>query len=141
MSYWDDHCKFLKTPCSIVVPTRLPSHIKKIHEGELMGQFGVDKTLELLKGKFFWPPMRKDVQRNYHRWISCLKTNSKAMSHELYTPSPFASAPWKDISIDFILELPRTTKGFYSIFMVVDRLFFREVVMETVQPRNFRPRR
>jgi len=63
------------------------------------------------------------------------------MSHELYTPSPFASAPWKDISIDFILELPRTTKGFYSIFMVVDRLFFREVVMETVQPRNFRPRR
>ena len=50
------------------------------------------------------------------------------MSHELYAPSPFASAPWEDISIDFILELPRATKGFDSIFMVVDRLFFREVV-------------
>jgi len=31
-----------------------------LHEGELMGQFRVDKTLELLKGKFFWSPMRKD---------------------------------------------------------------------------------
>ena len=50
------------------------------------------------------------------------------MSHELYAPSPFTSAPWEDISIDFILELLRTTKGFDSIFMVVDRLFFREVV-------------
>ena len=50
------------------------------------------------------------------------------MSHELYAPSPFASAPWEDISIDFILELPRTTKGFDSIFMVMDKLFFREVI-------------
>jgi len=99
------------------------------HGGELIGQFGVDKTLEFFKGKFFWPPMRKDVQRHYHRCISRLKTNSKAMSHELYALSPFASAPWEDIiSIGFILELPRTTKGFDSIFMVVDRLFFREVI-------------
>jgi len=93
-----------------------------------MGQFGVDKTLELLKGKFFCPPMRKDVQRHYPICISCFKTNSKAMAHELYTSLPFANAPWEDISIDFILELPRTTKGFDSIFRVVNRLFFREVV-------------
>jgi len=50
------------------------------------------------------------------------------MSHELYTSLPFANVPWEDISLDFILELPRTTKGFNSIFMVVDRLFFREAV-------------
>jgi len=86
-----------------------------------MGHLGVDKTLELLKGKFFWPPMRKDVQRHYHRYISCLKTKCKAMSHALYTPLPFASTPWEDISMDFILKLPRTTKDFYSIFMVMDR--------------------
>ena len=75
-----------------------------------MGQFRVDKTLELLKGKFFWSSMRKDVQRHYPRCISYFKSNSKAMSHELYAPSPFTSAPWEDISIDFILELLRTTK-------------------------------
>jgi len=50
------------------------------------------------------------------------------MSHELYAPSPFASAPWEDIRIDFILELPMTTKAFDSIFLLMDRLFFRGVV-------------
>ena len=99
-----------------------------LQEGKLMGQFRVDKTLELFKGKFFWSPMRKDVQRHYPRCISYFKTNSKAMSHELYAHSPFTSAPWQDISIDFILELPRTTKGFESNFMVMDKLFFREVI-------------
>jgi len=99
-----------------------------LHEGELMGQTRVDKTLELLKGKFFWSSMRNNVQRYYPRCISCFKTKTKAMSHELNTPSPFANVPWEDISLDFILELPWTTKGFDSIFMNRDKLFSREVM-------------
>ena len=49
------------------------------------------------------------------------------MSHELYTPSPFANDPWEDISLNFILDLPRTTKGLDSIFMDMDKLFLKEV--------------
>ena len=70
--------------------------------------------------------MRNDVQRHYPRCISCLKTKIKAMSHELYTPSPFANVPWEDISLDFIIELPWTTKGINSIFM--NKLFSRDVI-------------
>ena len=95
--------------------------VKESHEGGLMGHFGVDKTLDLLKGKFFWPHMRKDVQRHCFRCISCLKAKSKTMSHGLYTPLPIANAPWEDNSMDFILGLPRTARGHDSIFLVVDR--------------------
>ena len=84
-------------------------------QGELMSQIRVDKTLELLKGKLF-SPMRKEVQRHYLRYNSCFQTTPKAKSQELYTPSPFVNDPWEDTN--FILELPRTTKGFDSIFMV-----------------------
>jgi len=103
-----------------------------LHEGELMGQIRVDKTLELLKGKLL-SPMRKDFQRHYPRYIPCFKNTSKAMSHELYTPSPFANDPWEDIKLDFILELPWTTKGIDSIFM--DKLFSREVIgLQSLSP-------
>ena len=86
-----------------------------------MGHFGVDKTLDLLKENFYWPHMRKDVQRHCSRCISCLKEKSRTMPHGLYTPLLIANAPWEDISMDFILGLPRTASDHDSIFVVVDR--------------------
>jgi hypothetical protein len=101
--------------------------------------------------------MKIDVQKFCDRCIVCKRAKSKVMPHGLYTPLPIPEFPWVDISMDFVLGLPRTKHGKDSIFVVVDRfskmahfipckkvddachvadLFFKEVVRLHGLPRS-----
>ena len=53
--------------------------------------------------------------------LACKQAKSKVLSHGLYTPLPIPSELWVDISIDFVLGLPRSKKGKDSMFVMVDR--------------------
>ncbi|KAK1631520.1 hypothetical protein QYE76_005835 [Lolium multiflorum] len=98
------------------------------HAGGLMGHFGREKTLLMLADHFYWPKMRRDVDRYVRRCITCNKSKSKLKPHGLYTPLPAPTTPWEDISMDFVLGLPRTKRGHDSIFVVVDRFSKMEIV-------------
>jgi hypothetical protein len=95
--------------------------LQKAHGGGLMGYFGVKKMEDVLAAHFFWPQMRRDVERSVSRCTICNKAKSRLNPHDLYMPLPIPHAPWEDISMDFILGLPRTKSGWDSVFVVVDR--------------------
>jgi hypothetical protein len=95
--------------------------LQEAHGGGLMGYFGVTKTEDVLAAHFFWPKMRRNVERYVLRCTTCNKAKSRLNPHGLYMPLPVPSMPWEDISIDFVLGLPRTKRGRDSIFVVVDR--------------------
>ncbi|KAL0641682.1 hypothetical protein Bca4012_102537 [Brassica carinata] len=132
-------------------------YVREAHAGGLMGHFGVAKTLSTLQEHFYWPGMKKEVERVCSRCVVCKQAKSKVQPTGLYTPLPIPTTPWIDISMDFVLGLPRTRKGRDSIFVVVDRfskmahflpchktddaslvadLFFREVVRLHGMPRT-----
>ncbi|KAK1650346.1 hypothetical protein QYE76_068151 [Lolium multiflorum] len=52
------------------------------HVGGLMGHFGREKTLLMLADHFYWPKMRRDVDRYVKRCITCNKSKSKLKPHE-----------------------------------------------------------
>ena len=95
--------------------------MQEAHGGGLMGHFGAKKTEDVLATHFFWPRMRRDVERFVARCNTCQKAKSRLNPHGLYMPLPIPSVPWADISMDFVLGLPRTKRGSDSVFVVVDR--------------------
>jgi hypothetical protein len=95
--------------------------LQEAHGSRLMGHFGVKKTEDVLAAHFFWSWMRRDVERYVSRCTTCNKTKSRLHPHGLYMPLPVSRAPWVDISMDFVLELPRIKRGRDSVFVVADR--------------------
>jgi hypothetical protein len=95
--------------------------LQEVHGGGLMGHFGAKKTEDILASHFFWPKMRRDLERFVACCTTCQKAKSRLNPHDLYMSLPIPSAPWEDISIDFVLGLPRTKNGRDSVFVVVDR--------------------
>jgi hypothetical protein len=85
--------------------------LQETHAGGFMGHFGWKKTYDMLADHFYRPKMRRDVERFVQRCITCHKAKSKLNPHGLYTPLPVPSAPWEEISMDFVLDLPRTKRG------------------------------
>jgi hypothetical protein len=95
--------------------------VRETYVGGLMGHFEITKTLEILHEHFYWPNMKRDVQRICDRCITCRQAKSRVIPHGLYTHLLIPKEPWVDIYMDFILGLPRYRKGRDSILVVVDR--------------------
>ncbi|GJV67926.1 putative nucleotidyltransferase, ribonuclease H, partial [Tanacetum coccineum] len=94
--------------------------IKELH-GE--GHVGRDRTLQLVQASYFWPTIRKEVDRYVKRCRVCQVSKGTTTNSGLYMPLPVPLQLWVDISLDFVLGLPRTQKGNDSIFVVVDHFF------------------
>ncbi|GKD07328.1 RNA-directed DNA polymerase [Tanacetum coccineum] len=81
----------------------------------LAGHFGRDKTLTVVQEKFFWPKMGQDVKRLVTRRVTCHKAKSHGTNAGLYTPLPIPNSPWEDVSMDFVLGLPRSQRNKDSV--------------------------
>jgi hypothetical protein len=75
-----------------------------------MEHFRREKTLLMLADHFYWPKMRRDVDRFVRRCITYHRSKSKLKPHGLYTSLRAPTTPWEDISMNFVLGLPRTKR-------------------------------
>ncbi|KAI3709992.1 hypothetical protein L2E82_39765 [Cichorium intybus] len=95
--------------------------LKIIQELHGEGHVGRDRTVQLVQESYFWPGMRSEIEKFVQRCRICQMSKGTATNAGLYTPLPVPTKPWVDISMDFVVGLPRTQRGNDSIFVVVDR--------------------
>jgi len=79
--------------------------IREVHGGSLSGHCGENKTLRMLREHYYSPIMTKDILK---RCATCEVAKSQLLPEGLHTPLPVPTIPWVNMSIDFILGLPKS---------------------------------
>ena len=95
--------------------------IWELHSRGAAAHFGRDKTIAMTEDHFYWPSLKRDVTKNVSKCRTCQPSKGRKKNTGLYMPLPVPHEPWQELSIDFVLGLPKTFRRHNSIFVMVDR--------------------
>ena len=96
--------------------------LRHVHEAPAAGHPGRTRTLDLLSRHYYWPKMYDSVRRFVAACHTCSRSKAWRLSYSgVLKPLPVPARRWKDISVDFVVELPES-RGCTNIMIVVDRL-------------------
>nr|GEW61997.1 putative reverse transcriptase domain-containing protein [Tanacetum cinerariifolium] len=81
------------------------------------------KMYQDLRKLYWWLNMKADIATYVGKCLTCAKVKAEPLK-----PSGLLQQPeipkwkWENVTMDFVTGLPRTSSGFYSIWVIVDRL-------------------
>ncbi|GJZ45618.1 putative reverse transcriptase domain-containing protein, partial [Tanacetum coccineum] len=84
---------------------------------------GSDKMYQDMKKLYWWPNMKADIATYVSKCLTCAKVKA-----EHQRPSGLLVQPkipewkWDNITMDFITKLPKSSQGYDTIWVIVDRL-------------------
>ena len=101
----------------------LRAHIlHELHDSPYGGHKGVKKTLALVRRHYWWPTLSNDVERHVLTCHLCQKNKARnTKPAELLQPLRLPQSAWHTVTMDFITQLPKTTRGYDAIFVVIDK--------------------
>ena len=103
--------------------TSLGEILDEAHNSKLSIHPESNKMYHDLRHLYWWPNMKQDITKYISECDICgrVKTDHMCMPRFLL-PLPIPVWKWEDISMDFVVGLPRTAKGYDSIWVIMDRL-------------------
>ncbi|GJV51573.1 putative reverse transcriptase domain-containing protein, partial [Tanacetum coccineum] len=84
---------------------------------------GSDKMYQDVKKLYWWPNMKVNIATYVSKCLTCAKVKA-----EHQRPSGLLVQPeipqwkWDNITMDFIMKLPKSSQGYDAIWVIVDRL-------------------
>ena len=97
--------------------------MKEAHETPYSVHPGATKMYQDLKESFWWPRMKNDVATFVSKCLTCqrVKAEHQRPGGELQKIS-IPEWKWDQVTMDFVVGLPRTSSGNDAIWVIVDRL-------------------
>ena len=96
------------------------SVLKSYHDALMGGHFGIERTYEAIRIKFFWPSMYKDIKIYCQSCEACQQAK-RHVHHKkaLLQPLPVGDV-FSRIHVDILGPLPKTDDGYKYVLLVVD---------------------
>ncbi|GJW83988.1 putative reverse transcriptase domain-containing protein [Tanacetum coccineum] len=84
---------------------------------------GSEKMYQDMKKLYWWPNMKADIATYVSKCLTCarVKAEHQRPSGLLVQPT-IPEWKWDNITMDFITKLPKSSQGFDTIWVIVDRL-------------------
>ncbi len=102
----------------LLVPACLRTHVlESVHAG--MGHQGIERTLQLLKPRYYWVGMHGDVEQWIKNCQRCILTKMPQPKVHPSMKSFLASRPLEVVAVDFTLLEP-ATDGRENVLVVTD---------------------
>uniref|UniRef100_A0A8C7ZML9 Gypsy retrotransposon integrase-like protein 1 n=1 Tax=Oryzias sinensis TaxID=183150 RepID=A0A8C7ZML9_9TELE len=107
---------------TLYVPSSLRSAVLVWgHTSRISCHGGIQRTLKLLRRRFFWPTMERDVREFVAACEVCARSKSThSPPAGLLHPLPVPQRPWSHLAMDFVTGLP-PSQGNTVILTVIDR--------------------
>ena len=110
----------------LVVPKDLELRKQILNEAHL-SKYSIhpasNKMYQDLKQHFWWKRMKREIAKYVSECDTCQRVKASHLrSTGPLQPLSIPSWKWEDISMDFIVGLPKTSKGYDSVWVIVDRL-------------------
>ena len=84
---------------------------------------GTTKMYKDLKTHYWWPGMKNDVVKHVEQCLICQQVKAEHQRPAgTLQPLNIPLWKWEDITMDFVVGLPRTKEGYDAIWVIVDRL-------------------
>lgn len=116
---------YLKKGMRVCIPD-LPAVKTKLmhemHDAQVAGHYGTEKTYARLAELCYWPNMRKSIKHYVESCHVCKTAKSRTTKENgLLQPLPIPDSPWTHIAMDLVTHLPKTKNKHDAIAVFVDR--------------------
>ena len=97
--------------------------LQEYHDAHLAGHLGEKKTYQNIARRYHWLHLSRDVKEYVKTCDTCQRNKpSNRMPAGLLESLPVPKHKFDSISMDFVVQLPKTKRGYDAIVVFVDRL-------------------
>ena len=101
-----------------MLPTRFRAQVLKMaHDGT--GHLGHRKVLQMIKRRFVWPLLAKDVLEYCQSCVSCQKCSKASVRKAPMMERPILMEPFEQVAVDIVGPISKAKGGFTHILTAV----------------------